>query len=244
MPRPETRRALDAYWASVFGCDPGGLRPSAPSVLPRPADDGSRGIYAMEFGAAPVALLPAGLMDRHAPQVAGALAAGLGGGAEPWRGIFGERVEAVIGPATVRYAEEQSFRPLPFAAAARLLTGGDLHAVEALRRACPAAEWEHGGSDPFHDVTAGVFMDDELAALAGYGVWGGVIAHVSIVAHPAHRGRGHAAAAVSRVTEEALRRGLIAQYRTLESNAPSVALAERLGFRPYARSVAVRLRGG
>ena len=51
-------------------------------------------------------------------------------------------------------------------------------------------------------------------------------------------------AAVSRVTADALGRGLIVQYRALESNTPSVAVAERLGFQPYARSVAVRLGGG
>jgi RimJ/RimL family protein N-acetyltransferase len=105
------------------------------------------------------------------------------------------------------------------------------------------AEWEHGGSDVLHDVTAGAWVGGELAALAGFEVWSGVLAHVSVVAHPAFRGRGLAAAAVSRVTALALERGLLAQYRTLESNTPSVALAQRLGFHPCARSVAVRVRG-
>ena len=81
MLRPETRRALDAYWAGVFGCAADGLRPAAPSVLPRGAGDESRGAYAMEFGAAPVALLPGGSMDRHAARVAELLSAGLVGDA-------------------------------------------------------------------------------------------------------------------------------------------------------------------
>lgn len=35
--------------------------------------------------------------------------------------------------------------------------------------------------------------------------------------------------------------GLIAQYRTLASNAPSIGIARRLGFVGYAASLAVRL---
>jgi RimJ/RimL family protein N-acetyltransferase len=124
-----------------------------------------------------------------------------------------------------------------------MLDRDDLPAVQALESACSPREWEHGGITVGEDVAAGTFVGDELAALAGYEVWDGVIAHISVVAHPAHRGRGHAAAAVSLVTTTALERGLLAQYRALESNTPSLAVAERLGFQPYARSVAVRLRG-
>jgi len=242
MLRPETRHAVDAYWAGVFGCDAAGLRPSAPSVLPRADDAGSPRMYAMEFGAAPVALLPRGMMAVHAERVAAALSAGLSADPDEWRGIFGGDVKAVIGPATLMYADQQSFRPLP-PADVRMLTQDDLPAAEALRHACAEAEWEHGGSDVPSDVTAGAWGDGELAALAGFEVWGGVLAHISVVAHPAHRGRGHAAAAVSHVTAWALELGLLAQYRTLESNTPSVALARRLGFHPCARSVAVRLGG-
>ena len=88
---------------------------------------------------------------------------------------------------------------------------------------------------------AGTFAAGVLAAIAGYEVWGDAIAHISVVTHPAHRGRGLGAAAVSRIAAEALERGLLAQYRTLEANASSLAIADRLGFQPYARSLAVRL---
>lgn len=240
--RVETRRALDAYWAGVFGRGAAGLRPTAPVVLPRRAEDGFRGAYVMEFGAAPVALLSPGLMD-HAARVAAVLASGVREDAEPWRDLFGGAVDAVVGPAALRCADRGTFRPLPPSHAARLLTRDDLPHADALRRACTHAEWEHGGSRVGEDVAAGAFAGGELAALAGYEVWGGSIAHLAIVAHPAHRGQGHAAAAVSRAAAEALDRGLVAQYRTLESNAPSLAIADRLGFRPYARSLAVRLHG-
>lgn len=243
MLRPETRQRLDAYWAGVFGCAEAGLRPHVPAVLPRREDDGFRGVYAMELGAAPVALLSRRLIDTHASRVAAVLASGLDGGVDPWSVVFGDEVDAVVGPAALLCADAGTFRPLPPSDAVRLLTRDDLPHAEALRRACTPTEWEHGGSAVGHDVAAGSFAGGELAALAGFEVWGEAIAHIAIVAHPAHRGRGHAAAAVSRVAAEALERGLVAQYRTLESNAPSLAVAQRLGFQPYARSLAVRLRG-
>lgn len=64
-----------------------------------------------------------------------------------------------------------------------------------------------------------------------------------IVTHAAHRGRGHARAALAVVTRLVIERGLVAQYRTLESNAPSLALAlaRRLGFERWATSLAIRL---
>ncbi|HEU4560552.1 MAG TPA: GNAT family N-acetyltransferase [Longimicrobium sp.] len=241
MLSPETLRALDAYWAGDFGCDVAGLRPSAPSVFPCQRRDGSRSVYVMEFGAAPVAQLSAELMDAHAARVRDVLAAGLDVDAAAWAGIFGDEVEAVIGPAALHYTDGGTLRPLPPSPTVRVLSRDDLPAAEVLRSACTPLEWEHGANPLGNDVVAGVFVGGELAALAGYEVWDGVVAHLSVVTHPAHRRRGHAA--VSRVTQMALERGLLAQYRALESNTPSLAVAVRLGFQPYARSLAVRLRG-
>jgi RimJ/RimL family protein N-acetyltransferase len=87
----------------------------------------------------------------------------------------------------------------------------------------------------------GVFIGPELAALASYQLWDEQIAHIAVVARPASRGRGYATAAVSRLTEIVFERWFVPQYRTLESNAPSMALARRLGFVHYATSLAVRL---
>jgi hypothetical protein len=48
--------------------------------------------------------------------------------------------------------------------------------------------------------------------------------------HPAFREQGYATTAVSTLTEIALERTFIPQYRTLEASAPSMVLARRLGF--------------
>ena len=88
---------------------------------------------------------------------------------------------------------------------------------------------------------AGVFEGNSLVAAAGYEVWGGHIAHIGVVTHPTHRGKGHGKAVVVEVSRDALANGLVLQYRTLTANAPSVAIARALGFRHYADSISVRV---
>jgi predicted GNAT family acetyltransferase len=117
---------------------------------------------------------------------------------------------------------------------------GCLKAVDTLREACAVEEWEHGGSEFRPTAMAGVFKGHELAALASYQIWGEQIAHIAVVTHPAFRGQGYATTAVSGLTKTVLERTLIPQYRTLEGNAPSLAVARRLGFVQYATSLAFR----
>ena len=153
------------------------------------------------------------------------------------------RVDAqrVIGPAFIGYADASSYRSDGSGARARILDGaGERSAIDELRAAVSAVEWEHGGAAKA-DAYAGVFEGARLAALASYERWGERIAHISVVAHPAHRSRGHGRAAVDALAAAAIARGLIAQYRTLMANAPSMAIAQRLGFERWAISLAVRL---
>jgi predicted GNAT family acetyltransferase len=100
-------------------------------------------------------------------------------------------------------------------------------------------EWEHGGS-PIEHPCSGVFVRDQLASLAGYEIWSGGIAHISIVTHPEFRGDGYGRSAVAHLMERVIGAGLLPQYRTLEANGASMRLAEALGFQRYAVTVAVR----
>lgn len=143
----------------------------------------------------------------------------------------------VVGPAWIGYAE--SVRSPSYAA--RSLSASDAPAAAALRAACTETEWEHGGSVIGEQPSSGVFVGGDLVALAGYEVWGGVIAHLAIITRPAFRGRGFGRSAVAHLARVALAARLIPQYRTLESNLPSMRIAESLGFLHYASSVAVRL---
>ena len=143
----------------------------------------------------------------------------------------------ILGPAYVGYADTVP----SLATSARAVTNADFSAVAALEIACGPEEWEHGGCDVAEQPASGVFIRGTLAALAGYEVWGGTIAHICVVTHPAFRGRGHATAAVAHLAARALQAGLVPQYRTLLSNAPSMRVARKLGFAQYGSTIAARL---
>ncbi len=123
---------------------------------------------------------------------------------------------------------------------ARVLGDGDADAVAALREACEPVAWDHGGPSPETVTSVGAFVGDALAALASYELWGERIAHIGIVTQPAHRGRGLGKAAVSALSRIVLDRGLVAQYRTLCANAPSMAIARALGFQRFATTLSIR----
>lgn len=126
-------------------------------------------------------------------------------------------------------------------AEARRLGDEDDAAIAELRSSCSARDWEHGGTASDATTRMGVFKGGTLAALASYNIWGDRIAHISIVSHPRFRRSGLARAAVSAITRHALDDNLIAQYRTLVSNTPSLAIANRLGFERFANSVVIQM---
>lgn len=151
--------------------------------------------------------------------------------------VFRAKGFVTIGPAYIGYADEVQAPPHP----ARSLTGADLEAVKSLQAVCNAIEWEHGSSNLEQCPSFGVFVKGQLATLAGYAVWGDAIAHISVITHPAFRDQDFGKSAVAHAARSALSAGLIPQYRTLESNLPSMRVADSLGFCRYATSVAVRL---
>jgi GNAT superfamily N-acetyltransferase len=231
-------KLVDSYWAEFFGCAPDALRTDTPQIVASTGPGAYAGCYLMEFGGAPVVSLPVDELESSRAAI------------EQWHAgvvrlpalveaIFGKRVGARVGPAYVGYTDLKHFRPV-FLSTTRGLTAQDEKAVNTLRDACTVEEWEHGGSEFRPTEMAGVFKGHQLAALASYQIWGRQIAHISIVTDPAFRGQGYATAAVSGLTQTVLERSLVPQYRTLEANAPSMAVARRLGFVHYATSLAIR----
>jgi GNAT superfamily N-acetyltransferase len=243
MLAPATIDAVDGYWAAFLGVPRTRLRPPRPLAVPHAELGDYRGMYAQAFGAAPVVSLPLELLASHGRDAMEAVAGGLVDDGR-WRAVFGERTDAVVGPAGVSYADAGTLRPSPADAEVRPLTEADRPALDALRDALPPVEWEHGGGEFGETRVFGSFVDGTLAARAGYEVWAGRIAHLGVVTHPAHRGRGLGAAAFAFAARAALDAGLIAQHRALLSNTHSMSIARRLGFVPYSVSLAVRLREG
>ena len=241
-----TRGIVDAYWAAFFGCDREALRPPRALAVPHAGAADYAGAFAVEFGGAPLVSLPASLVNELGPRMGTWESATIH---DPSKAIeaaaiaFGTRAHEVIGPAYLGYADDGTLGTgcrCADGVLVRLLSASDVLAVEALRDACTPREWEHGGSELGLHPAAGAFVAGELTALAGYEVWGGRIAHLAVLAHPGARGRGYARAAVAAVARHALDHALIPQYRTLDSNHASRAIADSLGFVRVATSVAVK----
>jgi len=228
------------YWASFLGSEAGALFGLPLAIVNHGQDLADyHGVFALfRDGKAIVSLPP----DHHHTAHLRDMLSGLNEGCAPaeFAAALSSIAETVIGPAYIGYAEV--ITPLEHKHDFRVLGHDDAEAVQTLQQACDPAEWEHGGSPctPDHPCS-GVFVDGRLVALAGYEVWGGRIAHISIVTHPGFRGQGFGRTAVAHLADRAINAGLLPQYRTLEANTASVRLAGALGFRRYANSVAVRL---
>ena len=222
------------YWANVFGVEAGALFSQPCNVIqhsPRLAEHrGIQGIYRGKSGTLSFPL--------DCCQSLRDLSSKCGDGVEQIADAYRSTGLEVIGPAYIGYAD----RVQKTASDARLLTIDDLELLNELKSHCLVAEWDHGGSEIGETPLAGFMVQRELIAVAGYEVWGGVIAHISVVVHPAHRGKGYGRSVVSLCASTAIAAGLLAQYRTLGANIPSIQIANSLGFESFAESVAIRLR--
>jgi GNAT superfamily N-acetyltransferase len=223
------------YWAAHLGCPPHDLFGESCRIITHGFElVDYPGAFALFRGATAIVSIPSDLAEPLR-----VLLSPLSGGCTS--ATFASALSAVsalvIGPAYIGYAETIAPPMHP----ARTLGSGDAAALQALRESCSSTEWEHGGS-PLEHPCSGVFVDGQLVALAGYEIWGGAIAHVSVVTRPDFRGRGLGRSAVGHVAQRALSAGLLPQYRTLEANRASIRISETLDFHRFATSMAVRLR--
>ena len=222
------------YWATHLGCPPDELFAEPFRIITHGAGLADYcGVFALFRGGAVTVSIPPSRADTLRP-----LLSLLRHGCSPdsFASALSPVSSAVLGPACVGYADSVSEPMHP----ARALGPGDAAAVTELQQSCDAIDWERGGSPIEHPCSA-VFVGSRVAALAGYEVWGSTIAHISIVTHPDFRSRGFGRSAVAHLAGRAIAAGLLPQYRTLESNHPSIRIARSLGFHFYATSMAARL---
>jgi len=238
MLHPATRAIVDGYWAQFFGLDRTALPAARTLVVPHAGLGDYPGLWFFRRGSLLIASVPPTLLEHYRAFESRLMASDF---AHPDR--LGAMLHAPprrqVGPAWIGYADRATLRPLE-SSQARLLAEADRPAWEDLREACGAEEWEHGGSGWAPESLAGRFIDGDLVALAGYEVWGGVIAHIALVSHPLQRGRGYGRLAAGRLAQIALERGLVPQYRTLVANAASLQVGRGLGFIGYAKTIALR----
>ena len=225
------------YWAAEFGCEPNELFAEPFRIVTHRGQFADyHGVFGLFRQASAVVSVPSSHADTLLPMLTH-----LTGGCSPdvLAAALEPVTQRVIGPAYLGY----TLNIAPPTHPTRALHSGDFHAVQEMQSSCDPVEWEHGGS-AIENPCSGVFVDGRLAALAGYEIWGNRIAHISVITHLAWRGRGYASSAVAHLGQRALAAGLLPQYRTLEANLPSIHLAQSLGFQPYARSLAIRLKEG
>jgi RimJ/RimL family protein N-acetyltransferase len=160
---------------------------------------------------------------------------------EWWQQALGTTHREVIGPAYLGYADAQRFRPLSHHPT-RLLMPSDSAAFAAFANTVGAVAWEQSGLGEGSQPIAGCWQEDKVVAAAGYRVWGATIAHIGVTTDPGVRGSGYGTSVVSAIGKQALENRYVLQYRTLQANHPSMAIATALGFQSYATTLVIRLR--
>ena len=235
--------AADEWWARDFACAASELRPRRTRVQQHAGELlDNPGIWILVAGGAPLISLPGDVTAAVAAEALTWSASDVADAAklrQRLAPICPRPVGKIVGPAFIGYGDAEC---LDLDDARRARPCSSPEAIAKLRAACDAEAWDHGGSKPNHESTFGVFDDaNELVALSGYEIWNDALAHIAIVTHPRHQGRGAGRAAVALAAKHALAAGLVPQYRTLRDNEASMSIAKRLGFVEYGFSVYVRL---
>ena len=141
-----------------------------------------------------------------------------------------------LGPAALAYLGRPDFTPAASGPVERLPAGHD-----DVLRLVASVSTEDAGEGGLDEITSAAFVVRSgagLVAAAGYCGRPGRIAHLSVLTGTAHRGRGWATRAASAAVEDALRHGLLPQWRARPP--ASRRVAERLGFRELGGQVSLR----
>lgn len=150
-------------------------------------------------------------------------------------------VAQVLGPAALSYASRDAFGSVfPGALAVQELPGD--HAD--LRRLEEAAGEDDAKEAALEGITSPAFVVDAsgaIVAAAGYQSWPGRAAHLSVLTHPAWRGRGLAQVTASAAVAHALAAGLLPQWRARPLASRRVAAA--LGFQELGAQLSIELAG-
>lgn len=145
-------------------------------------------------------------------------------------------VADILGPATLAYTDESDF--LPAAGSIERLPAGDGELARLRASMAP----EEAQESAITDITSAAFVIRDgpaVVAAAGYRRWPGSIAHTSVLTAAAHRGRGLARIVASAAVGDALRHGLLPQWR---ARVPaSLRVAEVLGFHRLGSQLSFRL---
>lgn len=162
---------------------------------------------------------------------------------EWWERMLGCTYE-VRGPAIHHYLDHPVHADAVASASApaatlRMAAPDDL---AALRAAVGEVEWEEAGFEDEPAVVFAVEVAGEVVAASNLSSFDDMTADLGVLTHPAHRGRGLGARAAAAAADLSVEQNRLARWVARVDNAPSMALARRLGFEPWCRQLAVRPR--
>lgn len=147
-----------------------------------------------------------------------------------------------LGPSRHSYLHRDDFVAGP--ADGRRVTDDDMDAVRAFEASVGSEAFHEGGfgHDPFPDVAWLIEDDHGIAVLGNMTDFAGAPADVGLVTRDDVRGRGLATRLATAMLVDCFASGdvEVARYRALTTNAPSLAVAAKLGFAGYGENVAVR----
>ena len=157
-------------------------------------------------------------------------------------------IAETLGPATLAYLTPADFRPargavsvLAPAAPGPSASGPSAPGPSALSHFLGSVDEEDAGESGLAEITSAAFVvrdGGDVVAAAGYRAWPGTAAHLGVLTAPSHRGRGLAQIVASAAADDALRHGLLPQWRARPAASRRVARA--LGFRELGAQLSFR----
>lgn len=226
---------LDRFWANELGCEPSQLR--TPGVHLVPCGQRQLQIFATPDGAVVI-----GRPDllAHAEGVA------VGALLDPafWGARLGLPLEslAFYGPSSLSYVTPATFTPIehPFV---RLLRRRDAAEIARFARILQAREpdifhaWAIGGRVTANERLWGGYLNGKIVAVGGVRLVHKRLVEVGINTLPRFRQQGWGSAVASAATAGGLALGPLVQWGAPLNNEPSMRIAAKLGYLPYAHQL-------
>lgn len=238
MTTVETGGAIERHWARNFGLPIGSLPRTGTRVVPHAALGRWSGIFLLRHENTCIVSAPEDLVGTLNRVLSG-LPPNDAFGTRAIKKVAGNRVDRMVGPAWLGYADASDLRSI--ATAAVLLRAGDRTALMELCSAVGQEAWEHSGIQVDRPPVFGLYVDHLLVSAGMLHETHDGIQNIGLVTHPDHRGCGYATQVGAALSLHGVRLGRILQYRTLESNEPSLNVAQHLGYRPWGRTLSIHL---
>ena len=153
--------------------------------------------------------------------------------------LFDSRVERFIGPAYQGCLNFDDFVSVSNQCIHKA-TPSDSSRIAQLALACGQAEWEHSSIDVQDEHIFIYVLNGEVVAAANIKSENDYAVKVGVVTHPSHRGKGFGRATVNSAVAFAFSLNYLVLFQTLFSNLGSVKIAESLGFKKFAQTMAIR----